>query len=165
MTDLGTLGGAQSGASDINSNGQIVGVADTGTGDSHAFSTFGSTMVDLGTLGGSFSDAISINNLGQIVGVSTVIGENNHAFYYINGSMYDLNDLTLNASGWVLESAQAINNLGQIVGSGQLNGIQTAFLLSPIVIPEPSSWAAMAGIGAACLAFVLRGRRHREILK
>lgn len=71
VTDLGTLGGADSYAQAINDNGQIVGgslLADNST--EHAFIWQDGQMYDLGTLGGIDSYANAINNEGEIVGYS-----------------------------------------------------------------------------------------------
>ena len=48
----------------------------------------------------------------------------------------DLNTQITN-SAWVLTEAHAINKVGQIAGSGYLNGVPTAFLLTPDVLPPP----------------------------
>jgi probable HAF family extracellular repeat protein len=70
MIDLGTLGGANSSAFDINDSGQVVGSSDTSSGQSHAFFYSGEKMIDLGTLGGGHRAAYGIDNSGPIVGCS-----------------------------------------------------------------------------------------------
>ncbi len=113
LTDLGTLGGANSDALAINSAGQIVGWADT-SGGSAAFVYSGGSMTNLGTLGGSQSTATGINDAGQIVG-SSLLSDNTttHAFLYNGGTLADLTAATAGA----LVSANAINASGQIAGS------------------------------------------------
>src|SRR5438552_18181457 len=62
VTDLGTLGGCcTTGASGINSNGQVAGSAVV---PSHAFFWQGGTMTDLGTLGGDVSFGFGISGNG-----------------------------------------------------------------------------------------------------
>jgi probable HAF family extracellular repeat protein len=70
VTDLGTIGGYYSTASDLNQAGQVVGQAGTADGLGQAFLWENGTMIDLGTLGGTYSYAEGINDLGQVVGTS-----------------------------------------------------------------------------------------------
>lgn len=83
MVDLGTLGGATSRAYGINEMGQVVGFADTASGDTHAFlytDTNGDgvsdpgEMVDLGA-----GDAQAINDAGQVVGFTQTASGAAHA--------------------------------------------------------------------------------------
>src|SRR5438067_5628575 len=65
ITDLGSLGGADSDGISINASGQVTGYS----GDAFLYS--GGTMTVLGVLGnGSFSIGLGINNSGQVTGVS-----------------------------------------------------------------------------------------------
>ena len=130
--DLGTLGGAQSIANDINNVGQVVGwsnppdVLDP-VGTRHAFLWSASSgMQDLGTLGGGSSSAYDVNNAGQVVGTSY-----RSFLWSTTTGMQDLNSLLPTNSGWFLAgdgySEQippiSINETGQIVGSNDPPGI------------------------------------------
>lgn len=130
MIDLGTLGGSDSAASDINDAGVIVGDASTAD-DLHSYAvrwTQGQIEY-LGTLG-EWSQARAINNRGQVVGWSKATDGRAHAFLWQGGTMTSLNDL-IPASGWSLIVANDINDAGDIVGMGMLNGERHAFLLTP----------------------------------
>jgi probable HAF family extracellular repeat protein len=65
MTDLGTLGGPTSFDSAVNDRGQILGMADTTAGDSHAVLWDQGRTVDLGAL-----RVGDINNRGTVVGMT-----------------------------------------------------------------------------------------------
>lgn len=142
ITDLGTLGGMESAATDINNAAQIVGYSSTYTGETHAFLYSNDRMVDLGTLGGTESRANSINDRGDIVGAASVSGTNKpHAFLYIEGKMSDLG--TLNGSD---SNALCINKTGQIVGTSGPRG----FLYSggkmidlTTLLPPNSGWKSL----------------------
>jgi len=135
MKDLGTLGGEESLANDINQLGQVVGGVQTAEGESHAalWSPNG-TITDLGTLGGEISVAQGINDAGQIVGLSLTETGAIHAFLWTphqiggtEGSMVDLGSL-----GGLDSYGFGINLAGQVVG----------MLSPPVENPgeEPSSF-------------------------
>jgi probable HAF family extracellular repeat protein len=77
VLDLGTLGGDNSEAFDINDDGLVVGDSETTTGDTVAFVWRADLGIrSLGTLGGANSKAFAVNAMGQIVGESeTSTGE------------------------------------------------------------------------------------------
>lgn len=124
MIDLGTLGGRSSTPTDINDAGQVVGYADTRSGQSHAFFWNNGTMTDLGTLGGSYSYAAAINSNGQVAGESATLGGAVHAFLWDNGIMTDLGTL-----GGQNSAATGLNDRGQVVGwSNTIDGEVHVFL-------------------------------------
>lgn len=139
VTQLGTLGGANSYATAVNDGGEVVGNAGTPSGYEHAFLEMGGVIQDLGTLDGGSSYAYGINSSGAIVGYSWSENENNpEAFVYSCGVMQDLNSLIPGGSGWQLLEAYGINASGEITGIGLLNGQASAFLLEPTdPVPEP----------------------------
>ena len=140
VTQLGTLGGANSYATAVNDSGQVVGHAATASGYDNAFLEIGGVMQDLGTLDGGCSYAYGINDSGVIVGYSWSEDANNpEAFVYSDGLMQDLNSLIPSASGWQLLEAYGINASGDITGIGLLNDHPAAFLLEPDPVPEPRS--------------------------
>lgn len=75
--------------------------------------------------------------------------------------MLDLADLIDPDSGWTLSTAKAINDDGWIIGIGDNPAGETAgFLLTPI-IPEPSTAAAAACLGALAGLALRRVQRAR----
>jgi probable HAF family extracellular repeat protein len=142
-TDLGTVGGDYSQALGINASGQIVGRSTTGPDQedrgpgTHATLWDGDEVVDLGALAeGDTSVAAAINAQSEIVGQSAIIAGdipvNGHALYWRDGTLYDLNELIDGGGEAVLYYAYDINDDGLIVAIGRVDGIDHAFLLTPI---------------------------------
>ena len=144
IVNLGTLGGTQSLAADINQPGQIVGVAANRIAD--PFSIFGwatqtraalwqdGKLRDLGTLGGTDAAIAMINDRGQVAGFSYTSSDPTSncfpfdisvplatgAFLWERGKMIDLGGL-----GGTCTFAGAINNRGEIIGQSNLAGNET----------------------------------------
>jgi len=103
-TDLGTLGGPQTGAAAISNLGQVVGFSQTSTDADHGFLWSNGKMTDLGL---NFFPA-AINDNGVIVGGDEI---------YSGGTLQNLNNLIPAGSGDQISSAVAINDNGQIVAT------------------------------------------------
>lgn len=129
VTRIGTLGGTQSNALDINDNRQVVGQANV-AGDEHAHGYIwqNGVITDLGSLGADYdSTAWAINNNGQVVGWSGR-ASGNSAMMWHNGTATNINDLmgASNSLAW------AINDNGVIVGQGNLGpGFAKGFVYTP----------------------------------
>ncbi len=156
MHDLGTLGGNAAGGEAINNSGDIVGWADTASGDRHAFLDNGSNMQDLGTLGGSESWAMGINAGGDVTGWADTAGGAQDAFFYDGTTMHDLGTL----AGFTGSYGYSVNDSGDIVGIATSSTGNVPFLYTPAggmvnlnsLLPANSGWGA-------CLRF--RNQRQR----
>jgi probable HAF family extracellular repeat protein len=132
-TFLGSLGGAESDATGINDNGQVVGYAQNAAGLFNAFIWQNGIMTNLGVLPGrDESYATAINASGEVIGYSVSSATHNDAqeFVWQNGVMTEIGD----------EFPVGINSAGQVLGSSGLwqDGIETQ--LSPL--PDGSNFAA-----------------------
>ena len=118
--------------------------------------------------GYAYSSAAYLGEDGLVLGTYTLFDAldnnlGNRAFYFtIADGLHDLGSLVdggLAANGWdYLASAIRANGLGQILGYGKLtsqSGGQMAYLLTPIAVPEPSTFL----LAAAAFAGLLLPRR------
>lgn len=118
IRDLGTLGGANSRAYDVNAAGWVAGEAETSNGTLHAFVwTPTNGMTDLGTLGGEVSRAYALNDRGVVVGEAETADGRMLAFRWTAAD--GLTNLPLPEG--VRESyAYGNNNYGVIAGAGDI---------------------------------------------
>jgi len=162
MYDLGTLGGNNAEAREINASGAVAGrswlLGDT---IAHAFKWTPLTpnastgvMEDLGTLGGDSSFAYGMNDQGQVVGRSNDANGDSRAFLWDEDcGMIDLTATLAcrlqydpeTGKGWQITIARDINSDGWIVGTGTLDdGIRRAVLLRPAAhahrMRPPGGW-------------------------
>ena len=124
VIDLGTLGGATSGALDIDEAGRVVGTSATAAGVSHPFVWQNGVMTDLGTLGGPLGTGGAINASGQVTGQSDNAANIRRAYLYSDGEMIELPTLA-GGEGRGFD----LNDAGQVVGiSNSVSGWQHGFL-------------------------------------
>ena len=152
ILDLGTLGGASSGANDVSNDGRVVvGTSIDTNGSSRAFRWVeGATggvagnvqMYDLGSLGGaSYANAVSADGA-VVVGDSEDVDGNNLAFRWTAGTgMISVADW-LEANGVVLgdrdlESANGVSDDGNVVAGQQLvNGTSVRAYIARVIPDE-----------------------------
>jgi uncharacterized membrane protein len=153
-------GGTEGQANAVNLATDVAGWVTNSSDQEQAALWRNNTLVLLGDLGGNYGEAMGLNNYGQVVGTSNIAASSYnysanyspngntssfttastapmndslaHAFLWQNGTMYDLNAFLPGNSGWILQCATGINDSGQIVGYGTLNGVLTAFVLTPV---------------------------------
>lgn len=117
MQLLGTFGGANSHASDVNLAGQVTGWAETANGEPHAFFYDNGAMQDLGTLRGRESVGNALNDAGTVVGDMRISIAN----YSTRGFVWDDGQITyIDSLGGVSSTALDVNKHGWVVGSSQL---------------------------------------------
>jgi probable HAF family extracellular repeat protein len=130
VQNIGTLGGGEVLANDLNDVGQIAGRSTNGAGIQHAFVwSAGGGMLDLGVLpGASESGAAAINNFGVVTGTSDGVPiQPPRAFRWsLSTGMENLGAFT---TGLVSSSfGSALNDAGLIAGSSDTaTGARQAF--------------------------------------
>lgn len=144
LTDLGTLGGLNSYAYDVNAAGKVVGEAMLSDDSTpHACLWSGTTPIDLGTLGGTKSAAYTINDAGQAAGFSdTASGASHACLFTLNaqGQVVSRTDLGALAAGY--SYAYDVNNSGQVVGTSGTAFIYQNGQMSDLnsLLPAGTGW-------------------------
>lgn len=152
LVDLGTLGGPNSFALDVNASGQVSGNSSKTAGASNPLNAFlysGGAMTNLGVTANtgtnSFSRGYALNDFGVVVGESD--NNSSKAFIYRNGAITQLPGLVSATSSAV---AHDINNAGLIVGISS-NGIASRPVkwTDPAAAPTDLGTISSAGGGRA----------------
>ena len=131
---LGALGGKRGTAYAVNDKNQIVGWAETATGNPQAFLWHNGVMQNLQSTKTGSSFAEGINNLGQVVGYYSDNGPYLQAFLWTaKTGMQNLQELVDLPTGVVALNPTAINDRGQIIGDAfDIYKGNRAFLLKPL---------------------------------
>lgn len=115
LTYISALSQYNSGLTDINNNGQIVGFTDTGSYTYRSFVWKNGQLEDIGTLGGSKTRANAINDAGQATGWSTTAGSSyERAMIWQSGNMSSIGNL-----GGPNSFGADINKYGMVAGYSQ----------------------------------------------
>jgi probable HAF family extracellular repeat protein len=144
LTDIGTLGGNNSGGGGVNNTGQVTGWANiSGNVAQHAFlytpatsSGAASAMIDLGTLpGGINSGGAAVNSAGQVTGWSDTTSGG------IGSGL---------VAGWSYTVNPGVSS-GQSLGNAYIDGnsVEHAFLYSPGTPPALRDLGTLGGIQSA----------------
>jgi probable HAF family extracellular repeat protein len=156
---IGSLGGGESVAYDINDHGVAVGSSTTPEIRPFIWSpvTMNASTDSPTSNAGGISDINGLvpQDLVYVPGSPNLGSPVWHAFIYKNGELADLNSLIPQDSGWELTHANGINAAGVIVGSGTFDGQTWGYMLIPV--PEPATLV----LAALAIAVVSTGRRRR----
>lgn len=114
ITDLGTLGGAESRAVDINDRGQIIGWADTKVKDRDGNFISDSVIWENGKMRAIRIDASDINARGQVAG-SVRLKKHERAALWENGKTRILGTLSREQNWWT--EGIALNDRSQVIGN------------------------------------------------
>jgi probable HAF family extracellular repeat protein len=119
MQDLGTLGGTDGVAFDINERGQIAGFSYTNSDATlDPFFWQKGTMTDIGSLGGTFGAPNWLNSRGQVVGNSNLAGDaTHHGFLWDRGTLTDVGTL-----GGDNSEANWVSDSGLVTGRADVPG-------------------------------------------
>lgn len=136
IVDLGTLGGNQSFARDVNDRSQVTGNASTNPGSNlplNAFRYENGVMRNLGTLPGvNFSRGFAINSSGFVTGESDNNSPRAFLFNPNTNTLTDIDTLvTSNPNNLNTSFGAGINDSGQIVGTASNGTTIRGFLFNP----------------------------------
>jgi probable HAF family extracellular repeat protein len=167
MTDLGGLGGGSLGYG-ISDSGFVTGrsALSASEGIYHAFLYSNGQMKDLGALPGDrYSVGLAVNDSGQVLGLSSLFSgdSSSRPFLYSDGQLLTLT--TTIPLGWSQFRGDSfnLNNNGQILVSGSGSGFTNhAFLLTPVLVPEPGSLPLLGTSLLPFIAWASVRRAHRR---
>ncbi len=145
----------------VNDLGEVVGWSFSASDSKHLVKWNSGVLSDLGIEPVKDFQIFAFNNAEQIVGTAPA-DTGSYAALWEKGEFSDLNLYLKPGSKWHLASALDVNELGQIIGFGYADDSpgQRAYLLSPVVTPEPASCSLFFLGGAALWA-----RRRRGLIR